>query len=125
MSKRISNHGSDLPLPPRAPRPSISLLGDALGGGGGGQATVERLCEGAQLSGLGWEGLWMGQAGNGRLCLSVPRRDGFCGHLGEGGWAPLPRPPRHTGVKPPRASALAPRAIVFIYICLWSEIVTD
>lgn len=61
MSKRINNHGNDLPLPPRAPRSSISLFGDVLGGGG--QVTVERLCQGAQLSGLGWKGLWMGAGG--------------------------------------------------------------
>lgn len=68
MSKQINNHGNDSPLPPQAPRSSISLSGDVLRGGG--QVTVERLteplrflCEGAQLSGLGWEGLWMGAGG--------------------------------------------------------------
>ena len=39
--------------------------------------------------------------------------------------APLPRLPGYSGVKHPHTSALAPRAIVFIYICLWSEVVTD
>ena len=30
MSKRINNHGNDLPLPPQAPRSSISLFGTCL-----------------------------------------------------------------------------------------------
>lgn len=60
-------------------------------------------------------------------CACVPL-EGTAPEPSRGGlplWAPLPWPPGHSGVKPSRASALAPGAITFKYICLWSEVVTD
>lgn len=82
-------------------------------------SAVSRSCAGG--------GLRRGQRGLGEAVLACLSRGRPCSPLGGWAvlWAPLlPRPPGHAGVKPLHASALAPQATVFVYICLWSEVVT-
>lgn len=66
----------------------------------------------------GWRGCWEAVLVCPCAALPLPPpQGGLALHV------PPSQPPGHAGVKP--FLHLAPQAIVFIYICLWSEAVTD